>query len=86
MVVRLRSGHNRMNAHMFRKLKLVPSPTWPCGEEDQKTEHVLQRCKRHSQERNTIWPSETPIHQKLYGDMADLRRTTQFISATRLTV
>ena len=26
--------------------KIVPSPTCPCGEEDQITEHVLQRCNR----------------------------------------
>ena len=31
---RLLSGHNRLNAHMHRKLKFVPSPTCPCGEED----------------------------------------------------
>ena len=34
VLARLRSGHNRLNAHMHRKLKIVPSPTCPCGEED----------------------------------------------------
>ena len=41
VLARLRSGHNRLNAHMHRKLKIVPSPSCPCGEEDQTTEHVL---------------------------------------------
>ena len=44
ILVRLRTGHNRLNSHIHRKLKLVPSPTCPCGQEEQTTEHVLQRC------------------------------------------
>ena len=51
VLARLRSGHNRLNAHMHRKL--VPSPTCPCDEEDQTTEHVLQRCNIHQPERIT---------------------------------
>ena len=86
IMVRLRSGHNRLNAHMHTQLKLVPSPVCPCNEEEQTTEHVLQKCKRYHQERKTMWTSETPLHQKLYGEIQDLRRTTQFISATGLTV
>jgi len=35
VLARLLSGHNRLNAHMHRKLKIVPSPMCPCGEEDQ---------------------------------------------------
>ena len=44
ILVRLRTGHNRLNSHMHRILKLAPSPTCPCGQEDQTTEHVLQKC------------------------------------------
>ena len=43
VLARLRSGHNRLNAHIHRKLKFVPSPTCPCGGENQTTEHILQR-------------------------------------------
>ena len=35
VLARLRSGHNRLNAHMHRKLNIVPSPTCPNGEEYQ---------------------------------------------------
>ena len=42
--MRLSIGHTRLNDQMCRKPKLVPSPTCPCGQEDQTTEHVLQRC------------------------------------------
>ena len=86
VLARLRSGHNRLNTHMHRELKIVPSPTCPCGEEDQKTEHVLQRCNRHQPERIAQWPSVTPLHQKLYGGLEDLKKTTNFITAAGLVV
>jgi len=84
VLARLRSGHNRLNAHMQRKLKIVPSPTRPCGDEDQTTEHVLQRCNRHQSERIAQWPSATPIHQKLLWGFEDLKKTTNFITAVGL--
>ncbi|XP_052257940.1 uncharacterized protein LOC127862720 [Dreissena polymorpha] len=86
IMVRLRSGHNRLNAHMHKKYRLAPSPTCPCGTEDQTAEHILQRCKRHDQERATKWPQDTTLHQKLYGDVDDLRRTTSFIEETGVIV
>ena len=86
VLARLRSGHNRLNAHMHRKLKIVPSPTCPCGEEDQTTEHVLQICNRHQPERIAQWPSATPLHQKLYEGLEDLKKTTNFITAAGLVV
>ena len=38
---RLRSGHNRLNAHMTRKFKQAPSSTCSYGQEDQATDHIL---------------------------------------------
>jgi len=40
----------------------------------------------HEQERSATWPTETTLHQKLHGNVEDLRRTTQFIIATGMTV
>jgi len=80
------NGHNRLNANMCRKYKLVPSPICPCGEEDQTAEHILQRCKRYDQEREATWPQDATIQQKLYGDVDDLRRTTTFIADTGVVV
>ena len=51
-----------------------------------KTEHVLQRCNRHQPERIAQWPSATPLHQKLYGGLEDLKKTTNFITAAGLVV
>jgi hypothetical protein len=86
MMVRLRSGHNRLYAHMNKKYWLVQSPMCPCGEEDQTTEHVLQRCKWHYKERAATWPQETILQKMLYGDVDDLRRTTSFIVYTGIVV
>ena len=86
VLARLRSGHNRLNAHMHRKLKCVPSSTCSCCEEDQTTEQVLQRCNRHQPGWIAKWPSATPLHQKLYGGLRDLKKTTNFITAARLVV
>ena len=59
VLARLRSDHNRLNAHMHRKLK---------------SDRIAQ------------WPSATPLHQKLYGGLEDLKKTTNFITAAGLVV
>ena len=56
---------------MHMQLKIVPSPNGPCGEEDQTTEHVLQRCNRHQPERIAQWPSATPLIWGLGGPEED---------------
>ena len=63
VVVRLRTGHNILNSHMHRRLKLAPSPTCPCGQEDQTTEHVLQRRPIHKAKREDVWAVD-PLEDK----------------------
>ena len=65
ILVRLRTGHNRLNSHMHRKLKLAPSPTCPCGREEQTVEHVLQRCPLYEATREDVWPVSTSLTTKL---------------------
>ena len=67
ILVRLRTGHNRLNSHMHGKRKLAPSPNCPRGQEDQTTKHVLQRCPLHKATREDVWPVSTPLMTKLYG-------------------
>ena len=85
-IFRLRTGHNRLNHHMFRKLNLVISPLCPCGEEDQDTAHVLQRCKNLLALRKEIWPQPTSLQEKLYGTEKILKKTASFISRAGLQV
>ena len=32
------------------------------------------------------WPSATPLHQKVYGGLEDLKKTNNFITAAKLVV
>ena len=86
ILVRLRTGHNRLNAHMHKKLKLSPSPECCCELEDQTAEHILQRCPLLEQKRKEVWHMDIPFERQLYGNVEDLRRTVSFIVATGLTV
>ena len=81
MIFRLRTGHNRLNEHLYTKLGVASSPMCPCGAGHQNTAHILQTCQLHSTHRHRIWPSGTDLHTKLYGDCADLRKTMDFVSS-----
>ena len=86
VIIRLRTGHNRLRAHMHRKLKLVPSPTCDCGLSDQDAEHILQSCPLFQGQREAVWPEALPLQVKLYGGRQELERTTKFVSLTGLIV
>ena len=47
---------------------------------------LLKRCNRHQPGRIAQWPSATPLHQKLYGGLEDLKKTTNLITAAGLVV
>ena len=70
---------------MHGKLKLASSPTCPCGQEDQTTEHVLQRCPLHKATRD-VWPVSTSPATKLYGCKQELEKTASFTSRAALIV
>ena len=42
ILIRLRTGHNRLNAHMNKKMKLVPSSMCICNIEDQTTDNYYR--------------------------------------------
>ncbi|XP_041363645.1 uncharacterized protein LOC121379208 [Gigantopelta aegis] len=44
IIFRLRTGYNRLNQHMHKRFRLVPSSICSCGEAEQTTEHVIQDC------------------------------------------
>ncbi|KAK7110703.1 hypothetical protein V1264_014534 [Littorina saxatilis] len=86
VLMRLCTGHNRLNAHMSQKMKLVPSPTCSCGLEDKTTEHILQRCTILKSLRKTMWLTAVSLHCKLYGGKEDLEKTASFVSLSGLTI
>ena len=86
ILIRLRMGHNRRNAYMNKKMKLVPSAMCICNIEDHTTEHILQRCPNHTNISNQLWPDNTTLQQKLYGTLEELWRTVSFIQQSGLSV
>ena len=84
-ILRLRTGHCRLKAHLNRKLHMVDSPNCACGA-DETPEHVLQVCPKYNSQRTEVWPQPTDLSQKLFGTRGDLENTASFIEKTRLTI
>ena len=86
IIFRLRTGHNRLRQHMYKRFKVGDSEICPCGQAPQNTEHVLQTCSSHKQLRARTWPNHTPLEKKLYGTTEELALTVDYIVASGLTV
>ena len=43
------------------------------------TAHVLQDCPLQDIPRLAAWPEETPLREKLYDDLAALKKTASFV-------
>ena len=56
IILRLRTGHNRLNSHMYKTMKLVQSPLCTCHTGDQTADHILQDCPTFTNLRTQIWP------------------------------
>ena len=79
ILFRLRTGHNRLNAHMY-KFKVGESEMCPCNADIMTAEHLLQHCPLHDAMRRDTWPDPTLLRDKLYGNLEELRRTAAFVS------
>ena len=86
IIFRLRTGHNRLKQHMFCKLKIGTNEMCTCGTAPENAEHVLQSCPLYHSARTNIWPKETSLNDKLYGDLAQLTATAQFVTSIGLIV
>ena len=51
-----------------------PHQPAPVVQDDQTTEHVLQRCPLHKATKAVVWPVSTPLVTKLYGCKQSWRR------------
>ena len=86
IILRLRKGHNRLNSHMYKTMKLVQSPLCTCYTGDHFADHILQDCPTFTNLRTQIWPDGISLHQQLHGTTEDMRRTVGFIQQTGLSV
>ena len=83
-VFRLRTGHNRLNYHLYSKLRIGYAEQCPCGTGSQTTEHLLQFCPIYEPLRKGIWPDHTPVARKLYGSLRGLLCTATCNEETRV--
>ncbi|KAK7101730.1 hypothetical protein V1264_020067 [Littorina saxatilis] len=86
VIFRLRTGHNRMQQYLHKKLRAVPSPMCPCGDAEQDAAHILQDCRNLQPLRREIWTRPVPLHEKLHGPVEALHKTTSFITRAGLQV
>ena len=86
ILFRLRTGHNKLNAHMYNKFKVGESEMCPCNADIMTAEHLLQHCPLHDAMRRDTWPDPTLLRDKLYGNLEELRRTAAFTRATGISI
>nr|KAG5705274.1 hypothetical protein BaRGS_010725 [Batillaria attramentaria] len=86
ILFRLRSGHNRQNAHMYSKFTIGESEKCTRNADIINAKHVLQHCQLHEAPRQVTWPEPVPLRVKLYGNLEDLQRTATFVRATGISI
>jgi len=65
MIFRPRTGHCRLRSHM-KKIGIEKSALCPCELEAQITVHVMQSYPLHKRERESTWPTESSLGNKLH--------------------
>ena len=86
ILFRLRTGHNRLNSHMYSKFMVGESEMRPCNADIMTAEHLLQHCQLHDALRRDLWPKSIPLKIKLYSNLEEPRRTATFVRATGISV
>ena len=86
ILMRLRTGHNRLNSHMFRTFKIGTSAQCPCGAAEMTTEHVLMDCPSLGDLRRATWRSSITLNEKLYGSLISLKKTAKFVKESGISV
>ena len=74
ILFRLKTGHKKLNAHMYNKFKVGESEMCPYPD-IVTAEYLLQHCQLHDALRWDMWPELTKLRDKLYGNLEELRRT-----------
>ena len=82
----LRTGHNRLNVHMYNKFKVGESEMRPCNADIMSAEHLLQHCRLYDTLRRDTWPEPTLLRDKLCGNLEELRRTAAFVRTTGISI
>ena len=86
ILFRLRTGHNRLNAHMYSRYKVGESEMCPCNADIVTAEHLLQHCQLHDALRRDMRPQPIPLTDKLYGNLEGLSKTAAFVRTTGISI
>jgi len=70
----------------MNKIGIEKSALCPCGLEAQTTAHVQQSWPFYKRERESTWPTESSLGNKLHGTATDLRLTVRCIALTRIQI
>ena len=73
-------------AHLYNRMRIGLTEMCPCETAPMTTEHLLQHCPLQDGLRCTAWPDETPLKEKLHGDLVALKRMAAFVRATGVDV
>ena len=86
IMFRLRTGHNRLNAHMYSKFKVGNSEMCPCNAHITTAGKLLQHWQLCDALGRDMWPEPKPLRDKLYDNLEELRRPVAFVRATSISV
>ena len=80
---RTNSGHIKLNAHLFHKLKICPSEMCPCDTAPSDNRTLSSALPSlHVGLRGDTWPENRHLREKLLGDFAELKKTAAFVRTT----
>ena len=86
ILFRLRTGHNRLNTHMYNEFKVDEPEMCPCNADIMTVEHLPQHCRLHDAMRRDMWPEPMLLRDKLYGNLEELRRTAAVMRTTGISI
>ena len=82
----MRGAESSGNQHHTYKFKVDESEMCPCNADIMTAEHLLQHCRLHDALRWDVWPEQTLLRDKLYGNLEELRRTAASVRTTGISI
>ena len=85
-IFRLRVGHNKLRDHMHKLKATESAQCRHCHQSPETAHHILQECLQLVPLRQEVWDSPTCLQRKLYGSLADLQRTADYMKRAEIQV
>ena len=79
-IFQLRTGHNKLNAHLNRINPQIAPVCRGCGYPYETVSHVLFDCERMKNHRKDLLPTQPSISNVLYSTKAQLENTVKFVN------